>query len=91
VWDQTGDFITRCNLGMVDLEKIETAEDKNELKTLIKNHLKYTGSTVAAHVLADIDTLLPQFVKVMPVDYRRVLSEQKKLKKEMGIEEVEHG
>jgi len=91
VWDQAGDFITRCNLGMVDLERVEADEDKQELKALVKAHLKHTGSTVAAHVLADFDTVLPQFVKVMPVDYRRVLSERRKVAKEIDIEEVEHG
>ena len=48
-----------------------------ELKQLIKNHLSYTGSAVAERVLANWETILAQFVKVMPVDYKRVLEERK--------------
>ena len=78
VWDQDGDFLQHCNLGMVDLEKLEEPEDVAEVKAMVQNHLRYTGSTVAARVLADWDKLVPQFVKVMPIDYRKVLQAQKR-------------
>ena len=44
--------------------------------------MDYTGSSVAARVLAEWDRVAPQFVKVMPVDYRRVLARRKAAKQE---------
>ena len=77
VWDRDNDFLQHCNVGMVDLEKVAD-EDAEEIKAMLNKHLAYTGSTVAARVLADWDKLVGQFVKVMPIDYRRVLEAQKR-------------
>ena len=77
IWDQDGEFITRCNLGMVGLEKLEADEDIAEVKELIQKHADHTGSTVAKDVLARFDEVRPQFVKVMPTDYKRVLEERR--------------
>ena len=63
---------------MVDLEQVEQEEDIRELREMISQHLAYTGSTVAARVLADFDKLRPQFVKVMPIDYRRALEQKRR-------------
>ena len=90
VWDQDGEFLTHCNLGMVDLEKLEEQEDIDEVRKLVQRHLAYTGSTVAARVLADWDKLVAQFVKVMPIDYRKVLRAQKAAALE-GMSDVGHG
>ena len=54
-----------------------TPEDKQTLRTMIENHHRYTGSRKAKLVLDNWEVLLPKFVKVMPVDYKRVLSERK--------------
>jgi glutamate synthase (NADPH/NADH) large chain len=78
VWDRKGDFATRCNLGMVALETMEADEDIAELRELVDKHFKLTGSTVARAALEDWDNALTQFVKVMPIDYKRVLTEMKK-------------
>ena len=78
IWNHQGDLATKCNMGMVELETVSADEDILELKTMIENHLKYTGSVVAERMLKDWDTTLDQFVKVMPTDYKRVLEEQKK-------------
>jgi len=78
VWDHEGDFATKCNMGMVELENMQADEDILELKQLIERHLDYTGSEVAKRLLNDWKASLGQFVKVMPTDYKRVLEEQKK-------------
>ena len=78
VWDRSGDFNLKCNLALVALEKIEGAEEEADVKGLIEKHQQYTGSEVAAEALANWETFLTQCVKVMPVDYKRVLEEQKK-------------
>ena len=48
------------------------------VRDLLIQHAGYTGSAVAARILGDWDWAVEKFVKVMPVDYRRVLEEQKK-------------
>lgn len=78
IWDQVGDFNLRCNLGMVELDSIETAEEEAEVKELIEKHLQYTGSTQAEAALANWDQFLKECVRVMPTDYKRVLMEQAK-------------
>jgi glutamate synthase (NADPH) large chain len=75
IWDRDGDFNLRCNLETVLLEKIETPEEEGEVRDLVQRHLEYTGSTVAADVLENWSVFLSQCVKVMPVDFKRVLEE----------------
>ena len=77
ILDRGDDFITRCNLGMVELEKVESPGDIAELRNLIEKHRDLTGSTVGSQVLDSWEGTLPKFVKVMPVDYKRVLEERK--------------
>ena len=67
----------RCNLGMVELEPVETDEDVSELFEMIQMHHKFTGSTVAEGLLQDWPKATEKFVKVMPTDYKRVLMERK--------------
>ena len=78
VLDEEGKFRDRCNLGMVELEPVTTAEDKKILREMIERHVQYTGSRKAKKVLEAWESMLPKFVKVMPVDYKRVLAERKK-------------
>jgi glutamate synthase (NADPH/NADH) large chain len=80
VWDKDKSFEALCNAETFELEAIETREDEQELKTLIENHLKHTGSTVADDILANWQSELGNFVKVMPTDYKRVLMETIKQK-----------
>ncbi|MBI1292062.1 glutamate synthase large subunit [bacterium] len=77
VYDPNGDFPTRCNREMVDLEKLVEADDLAEVRGLLEQHLAHTGSTVAKALLADWETTVDCFVKVMPTDYRRVLAARK--------------
>ncbi|MEZ4552367.1 MAG: glutamate synthase large subunit [Dehalococcoidia bacterium] len=76
VWDVDGDFRTRCNLEMIDLERLEEPEDLNLVQGLLERHLEYTGSTVAQRLLDRWPAVAGQFVKVMPKEYRRVLNER---------------
>ena len=83
VWDPTGDFITRCNLGIVELEKVDSPQDIGELLHLIELHQEHTGSTVAEKILGQWPEIKEQFVKVMPVDYKRVLADRSRHDEEM--------
>lgn len=78
VLDDIGTFQSRCNTGMVELEAVTTAEDKRLLHDLIAKHFMYTGSRKAKQVLDAFEATLPKFMKVMPVDYKRVLEERKR-------------
>ncbi|ADI31118.1 glutamate synthase-related protein [Methylotenera versatilis] len=87
VYDEDGLFAKRCNMSMVALEKVESADaslgkvhhldqpDEITLKTLIENHVKYTGSVRASAMLADWANYRTKFVKVMPNEYKRALIE----------------
>jgi len=75
VWDKDNDFASKCNMGTFELEAMEAEEDIAELRQLIENHARYTGSTVASEVLDNWANELPRFKKVMPTDYKRVLME----------------
>ncbi len=76
VWDPDGSFPKQCNMELYELEAVSNGNDIIELKTLIENHLEYTGSPVAKSVLDNWETSLSQFHKVMPTDYKRVLEER---------------
>jgi glutamate synthase (ferredoxin) len=80
VLDEKGDFATRCNTGMVDLQKLEDQEEIDSLYELVKQHADLTKSQKAFKVLALWEQSIPQFVKVMPRDYARVLKALKKAK-----------
>ena len=72
ILDQDKDFASKCNMEMVELEEVESAGDIAELKALISEHQEHTQSDVAQALLADWDRAVKRFVKVMPVDYKRM-------------------
>jgi glutamate synthase domain-containing protein 2/glutamate synthase domain-containing protein 1/glutamate synthase domain-containing protein 3 len=76
VLDEDGSFPARCNMGMVGFEEV-SGTDAIELRAMIEEHERHTGSPVARGVLARFEQLLGAgaFVKVMPHDYKRVLRE----------------
>jgi glutamate synthase (ferredoxin) len=74
VLDETGDFAVRVNRQMVDLETLAGAEDIAKLRAMIERHRQFTGSLRAQHVLENWDSVLPQFVCIMPKDYKRAVA-----------------
>ncbi|MFM9913031.1 MAG: glutamate synthase large subunit [Methylophilaceae bacterium] len=88
VLDEDGLFNQRCNLSMVALEKVEAADkipanpiqhlgqpDETLLRGLIEKHAAYSGSELAKSLLADWNNSRNKFVKVMPIEYKRALTE----------------
>jgi glutamate synthase domain-containing protein 3 len=61
---------------MVELEKV-AGEDKTLLREMIESHYRYTGSRKAKTILDASDLMFRKFVKIMPIDYKRVLAERK--------------
>jgi len=72
VLDTNNDFAAKCNMEMVALETIDTETESLELKALITQHFEATGSVVASELLANWDESVKRFVKVMPVDFKRM-------------------
>jgi glutamate synthase (ferredoxin) len=64
----------RINSQMVAIEKLEDPAEIAEVRAMIERHLAYTGSARARQVLAAWDQFVPQFVKVIPKDYQRMLA-----------------
>ncbi|WP_445465030.1 glutamate synthase large subunit [Faunimonas sp. B44] len=64
--------------GRVDVTSDMSHHDQERLLTLIQNHLHYTGSARAQHILDNWTEYRPKFVKVMPVEYRRALREMER-------------
>jgi glutamate synthase (NADPH/NADH) large chain len=77
VLDIAGDFDYFCNKGMVELSPVGDHDDVVELQRLINNHYLYTRSELAEKILVNWDEYLPKFVKVIPLEYKKVLEEQK--------------
>jgi glutamate synthase (ferredoxin) len=74
VLDEAGDFATRINKQMVGIERLDDAEEIAAVRALVQKHLDYTGSKRARELLDRWEHVVPQFVKVMPKDYKRVLA-----------------
>jgi len=74
VIDERGDFTRRYNHDMVTLGRLEDPEEIAEVRDIIRRHVEYTGSTRGASILDRWDEMCPRFVKVMPVDYQRMLA-----------------
>ncbi|PQA76261.1 glutamate synthase-related protein [Rhodoferax sp. TS-BS-61-7] len=91
VFDEDGQFAKRCNTAMVSLEKVLTAKeqeasldkaiwhrgesDEAQLKKLLEDHNRWTGSKRARELLDNWDTSRAKFVKVFPNEYKRALGE----------------
>jgi glutamate synthase domain-containing protein 3 len=75
VLDPDDAFAAKCNTEMVELEE-PADEDLEEVRALVEEHLERTASTVAERVLREWESLRGAWVKVMPMDYKRVLRER---------------
>lgn len=73
VYDPRGRFPERCNRGMVTLEKVTDELEMAELGGYLEQHMLHTGSTLAENLLVKWPVGASRFVKVMPLDYKRVL------------------
>jgi glutamate synthase (NADPH/NADH) large chain len=73
VYDPKNEFSGKVNYEMVELETV-AGIDAEWLRTTVARHLEFTGSAVARRVLNDFDTEVTHFRKVMPRDYKLVLS-----------------
>ena len=75
-----------CNTETIEFEDI-LKEDATDLKALIEKHVLYTDSNRGKEILADWETSLSNFVRVMPTEYKRAL--ERLAKGEVMVEELE--
>jgi len=76
VLDVDGRSRPRINTEMVALEPLSDATEIAGVKQMVGRHLEYTASPRAKEILDDWDAMTPRFIKVMPLDYKRVLAER---------------
>ncbi|MFI3249180.1 MAG: glutamate synthase large subunit [Rikenellaceae bacterium] len=88
VWDKDGRFDSRCNMEMVELTLIDSQYEKDELMKYIQNHYELTGSGVAKEII-DNPALLREFIKVTPIEYKKVLHEEQMRAMQERISKVE--
>jgi len=86
IYDINNSFEEKCNKQLVSLEKLTEEEYVSELKEMLENHYKYTGSERAKSILDNFDEEVKKFVKVIPIDYKKVINEIRKCK-EKGMSE----
>ena len=72
------------NKAMISIEKVDNKYDKKELRDLIEAHVEATGSEIGKKVLADFDSYLPHFKKLIPDEYKRMITLSAKLE-EKGL------
>ena len=76
VWDKNHNFDYFCNMDQVEINLVEEAVHRKELKELIRKHYLYTGSALAGKMLDDWNRYVEDFIQVVPIEYKRVLQEE---------------
>ena len=77
VYDPDHTFDYFCNMDMVELSLVEDSVSRKELLELIRQHYLHTGSALAGRMLDDWQRCVEDFIQVVPIEYKRVLEEEK--------------
>ena len=77
VWDKKHNFDYFCNMDQVEINLVEEASARKELHELVRQHYLYTGSELARRMLDDWNHYIEDFVQIVPIEYKRVLQEEK--------------
>jgi glutamate synthase (NADPH/NADH) large chain len=64
---------------MVELESLADDSDVWLVRGLIEDHVRFTGSARGAKLLDNWDHMVSRFVKVIPIEYKRVLEARPKV------------
>lgn len=89
VWNKAGDFDYYCNMEMVELSLLEDSSARKELLGLIRKHYHYTGSHLAGMMLDNWDKYVDEFIRIIPIEYKKVLQEEQMKKLQQKIAEVQ--
>ena len=77
VYDPKHTFDYFCNMDMVEINLVEDSVSHKELLELIRQHYLHTGSALAGRMLDEWHRYVDDFVQVVPIEYKRVLEEEK--------------
>ena len=89
VYDPDHSFDYFCNMDMVELSLVEDSVSRKELLELIRQHYLHTGSALAGRMLDDWQHCVEDFIQVVPIEYKRVLEEEKMQKLKEKIDSVQ--
>ena len=77
VYDRDHTFDYFCNMDMVELSLVADSVSRKELLELIRQQYLHTGSALAGRMLDDWHRCIEDFIQVVPIEYKRVLEEEK--------------
>jgi glutamate synthase (NADPH/NADH) large chain len=89
VYDPDHTFDYFCNMDMVELSLIEDSPSRKELLELIRQHYLHTGSALAGRMLDNFSKYIDDFIQVVPIEYKRVLEEEKMKKLHEKIADIQ--
>ena len=89
IYDPKHTFDYFCNMDMVEINLVEDSVSRKELLELIRQHYLHTGSALAGRLLDDWHRNIEDFIQVVPIEYKRVLEEEKMRKLREKIENVQ--
>ena len=84
VLDTENMLYRNINKAMISIEQVENKYDRQELRNLIEAHVKATGSELGKKILDNFAYYLPHFKKLIPDEYKRMLTLSAKLE-EKGL------
>ena len=84
-FDLNGDLRKKCNTDMVVLENLVDSDISN-IRHLLANHYKFTSSLKAKDILDNFEKNVNKFIKVMPLEYKRIMEESKPKNKQSAGE-----
>ncbi|SFS38756.1 glutamate synthase large subunit [Paenibacillus sp. 453mf] len=82
VYDPEGTILSRVNLEMVLLERVEDSAEEEDLRGLISRHVQYTGSSRGEQILGNWQQEVGNFVRIIPKDFKRMLEQIEKVQAE---------
>ena len=77
VWNPSGNFDFFCNMELVELTLVDNETDNHELRKMIEAHYENTGSELASALLSDWQTSVKEFLKVTPIEYKKIIESEK--------------
>ena len=72
IWNPTGNVDYYVNMDLVELTLLKEDDEISELRDIIERHVKHTGSKLGKHMLENWEEFLPQFIKITPVEYKKI-------------------
>ncbi|GGL53395.1 glutamate synthase large subunit [Sporolactobacillus putidus] len=73
--EQADKVMAHVNKELINSEQVTDQDEQNEIYTLIKNHLNYTGSPKAKQALVNWDETLKRLIKIIPRDYEAMVAQ----------------